>query len=107
MKIDDRSDLGGLASPGTKATAGADGAGRNEASRGTGQTGGDRAELSGRAGKISQALSADSAERAATVQRLRLDVAEGRYQPDPGETSHAIVGDALASGAAAGGSRSK
>jgi hypothetical protein len=107
MKIDDRSDLGGIASPGTKGPAGTEGAGRTEGSRGAGQTGGDRAELSGRAGKISHALSADAAERAATVERLRLEVAEGRYRPDPAEISRAIVGDALASGAAAGGTGKK
>jgi hypothetical protein len=41
------------------------------------------------------------------VERLRLEVAEGRYRPDPAEISRAIVGDALASGAAAGGTGKK
>ena len=107
MKIDDRSDLSGVASPGAKGAAGVEGAGRQDASRGANRTGSDRAEVSGRAGKISQALSQDAAERAANVERLRLEVAEGRYNPDPAEISHAIVNDALSSAASAGGSGKK
>ena len=107
MKIDDRSDLSGVASPGAKGTAGVEGAGRKEGSRETDRAGSDRAEVSGRAGKISQALSEDAADRAAKVDRLRLEVAEGRYNPDPAEISRAIVNDALASSAAAGGSGKK
>jgi flagellar biosynthesis anti-sigma factor FlgM len=107
MKIDDRSDLSGIASPGAKGAAGVDGAGKREGSQGTNRAGSDRAEVSGRAGKISQTLNQDAADRAAKVDRLRLEVAAGRYNPDPADISHAIVNEAVASATAAGGTGKK
>ena len=104
MKIDDQSNVGGLASPSAK---GVDGTGSREPVRGAGRAGSDRAELSGRAGKISEALSQDAAVRAAMVERLRLEVATGRYHPDPADVSRTVVNEALASGAAAGGTGAK
>jgi flagellar biosynthesis anti-sigma factor FlgM len=107
MKIDDRSDLGSVASPGAKGAGGVEGAGRKEGSRGAERAGSDHAELSGRAGKISQALGQTEAQRAATVERLRLAVAEGRYHPDPAAVGSAIVNDALTHAAEAGASGKK
>jgi flagellar biosynthesis anti-sigma factor FlgM len=103
VKIDDRTDLSGLSSPGAKGAAGVDNAARQEGARGAEKAGADRAELSGRAGKIAQALSADAERRAAEVERLRLEVASGRYHPDPGVIAKGIVNDALAQAAAGGG----
>jgi hypothetical protein len=107
MKIDDRSDLNGVSPSGTKGAAGVEGGSRPEAGRKTDRTGSDSAELSGLAGKISRATGQEAEERAANVERLRLEVSNGLYQPDPAETSRGIVKDALANAATAGGSREK
>lgn len=56
----------------------------------------DRSALEALQGKISQATASDAAKRAATVERLRLEVAAGRYHPDPGDIARGIVGEALA-----------
>jgi len=104
MKIDDSSNLGSIASPGAK---GIESSQNREPARGADRTGTDRAEVSGRAGKISEAITQDAASRAATVERLRLEVAEGRYNPDPAAVSRAIVGESLAQGATAGGTGKK
>ena len=107
MKIDDRSDLNGVSSPAAKNTTGVGGGARHEAGRGVDRGGSDRAELSGLAGKISRATGEEAVERAANVERLRLEVSEGRYRPDPADISRGIVNDALVSAAAAGGTESK
>jgi anti-sigma28 factor (negative regulator of flagellin synthesis) len=104
MKIEDQSNVGGISSPGAK---GVESTAGREAARGAERAGSDRAELSGRAGKISEALNQDATARAATVERLRLEVAAGRYHPDAAAVSHAVVNEALASGAAAGGTETK
>ena len=102
MKIDDRTDLSGISSPGAKGTAGVDNASRQEKAHGADKAGADRAELSGRAGKIAQALGADAEKRAAEVERLRLEVLAGTYNPDPAAIAKGIVGDSLAQAASAG-----
>ena len=107
MKIDDRTDLSGISSPGAKGPAGVDNASKHEGARGADKAGTDRAEISGRAGKIAQALNADDGKRAAEVERLRLEVASGKYNPDPAAIARGIVGDTLAQAASAGGSRDK
>lgn len=104
MKIDDQSGLGGISSPGTK-EAGKVESGRPDAGHGVDRAGSDRAELSGLAGKIAGATTVDAKARAEKVERLRLEIAEGRYQPDPAAISKGIVNDALTSSATAGGSR--
>lgn len=105
MKIDDRSDLNGVSSSAAKGAAGVEGAARQEAGRKADRTGSDRAELSGLAGKISRAASLEADERAANVERLRLEVANRVYQPDPADISRGIVKDAIAIAAASGGSQ--
>jgi len=84
-----------------------EGAARQEAGRKADRTGSDRAELSGLAGKISRAAGQEADERVSNVERLRLEVANGVYQPNPSDISRGIVEDAIASAAAAGGSRQK
>jgi hypothetical protein len=54
----------------------------------------DRVQLSDLAGSL-QELGADSPEREAMVERLAAEYAEGRYKPDPVETSRAIVSDTI------------
>jgi flagellar biosynthesis anti-sigma factor FlgM len=104
MKIDDRSNLGAVSTPGANGAAGVESGGRRETSRGVDGSGPDRAELSGLAGKISQFVSKDAAGRAAKVEQLRAQVASGSYSADPAAISRGIVNDALASAAIAGGS---
>jgi len=104
MKIDDGSRLDSVSTPGANGAAGVDAGGRREASREAGSASPDRAELSGLAGKISQAVNRDAAARAVKVEQLRAQVAAGSYHADAIDISRGIVKDALASAANAGGS---
>jgi len=105
MKIHDSNDLGAISTPGAKGAPGAEGAGRREAGRSVESSGPDRAELSGLAGKIAGAEAQDTAQRAANVEQLGLQVAAGQYRPDAAAISRGIVNDALASAATAGSSK--
>ena len=107
MRIDDRSDLSGVSSPGAKGTSGVGASSGHEAGRGVDRAGSDHAELSGLAGKISRAAGLEAEQRAANVERLRLEVAAGRYNPDPADISRGVVNDALANAAIAGGNQKK
>jgi flagellar biosynthesis anti-sigma factor FlgM len=104
MKIDNRNDLSGVSGPGSTAAAGVDSGSRRTAGGGTAGTGSDSVELSGLAGKISQAVSQDAVDRSAKVDQLRSQVANGSYQPDSAAISSGIVKESLAAAAAAGGS---
>lgn len=95
MKIDDRSSLGAVSTPGGTGVAGAETGTRQGTSQGIGGSS-DRAELSGLAGKISQAVGRDAVDRAAKVEQLRLQVANRGYQADPAAISTGIVNEALA-----------
>jgi flagellar biosynthesis anti-sigma factor FlgM len=103
MKIDDRNQLGAVSTPGATGAAGVASGTQRTTSGAPSGSGSDTAELSGLAGKISQ----DSADRAAKVEQLRAQFANGTYQPSSAAISHGIVNDALASGAAAGGTGKK
>jgi len=107
MKIDNRNDLGAVSTPGAKGATGVESGSRKGVDNQAGGSGADRAELSGLAGKIAGALSQDSADRAAKVEQLRAQVAQGSYRPDPEAISQGIVSDALASAATAGGTAKK
>ena len=107
MKIVDQSNLSQTAAPGAKSAVGAETGERRDASRITTTDGKDSAELSGLAGKISQAVSKDSANRAALVDQLRAQVARGTFQVDAAATSRGIVNDSLAGAAGAGGGPKK
>ena len=107
MKIDDRNDLSGVSTSGATGAAGVEGAGRREGNRKADAAGSDRAELSGLAGKISRAVGLEAEQRAANVERLRVEVASGVYKPDPADISRGIVKDAISHAAAAGGSQEK
>jgi hypothetical protein len=105
MKIENPNDLGPVSSPSAKSTAGLESGVPRDVSRSVEDSGPDRAELSGLAGKISGAVGRDAANRAAKVEQLRGQVVEGGYSPDPVEISRGIVEDALANAATAGSSR--
>jgi anti-sigma28 factor (negative regulator of flagellin synthesis) len=107
MKIDDRSDLSGVASSNTKAASAVDAGAKTHGTRGKEAAGTDRAEISGLAGRISEANTQDAIDRAANVERLRLEVAAGRYNPEPADIAKGIVEDALTNAASAGGNSNK
>src|SRR5712675_1530984 len=107
MKIDDRSDLNAVSSPGAKGTSGVAGSTRHEAGHGVDPAHPDHAELSGLAGRISGATSLDAEQRAANAERLRLEVAQGSYRPNPADISRSVVKDALTNAASAGGAEKK
>ncbi len=103
MKIDNRNELGAVSTPGAKGAAGVESGSRKGVDNLAGGKGADRAELSGLAGKIAGAQSQDAADRAAKVEQLRVQVAQGSYRPDAEAISKGIVTDALANAATAGG----
>jgi flagellar biosynthesis anti-sigma factor FlgM len=103
MKIDDRNQLGALSTSGPAGAAGVESGSQRTTSGAASGSSSDTAELSGLAGKISQ----DSADRAAKVEHLRAQVANGTYQPNSAAIGHGIVNEALASAAAAGGAGKK
>src|SRR5579864_2200178 len=103
MKIVDPNNSSPVPAPSTKSAVGpASGKGREAVQAPIGD-GADSAELSGLAGKISQALSKDSTNRTSQVEQLRVQVANGTYKVDSAATSRGIVNDALANAASAGG----
>lgn len=97
MRIDDRN-LNGAAGlqPGrTTDTQTAERAGSTAGSQVSESQGGDRVEISGTAGLVSQALGAGSAQRAQHIQQLAADYRSGNYVPNSLATSRAIIKDAL------------
>jgi hypothetical protein len=62
----------------------------------SGDSGGDRVELSSTLGRLSQALSSFSSQRASRVQALTADYQTGRLQADSAATSRGVVSEALA-----------
>jgi flagellar biosynthesis anti-sigma factor FlgM len=103
MKIDNRNDLSGVSTPGAAAATSVDSGSRRTTVGGTGGASSDSVELSGLAGKISQAVSQDAADRSAKVEQLRSQVGNGTYQADSAATSRGVVNESLASSATAGG----
>jgi anti-sigma28 factor (negative regulator of flagellin synthesis) len=63
--------------------------------RGTGSVSGDHAEISSLAENISQALSAQSVNRAQRIQELAQQYSAGTYRPSAQSISSAIVTDAI------------
>ena len=104
MKIDNHSDLSGVSTPGVSGAAGIDSGARNTTNGVAGGSNSDSVELSGLAGRISQAESQNAANRSATVEQLRSQVDNGTYHADSASISHRVVNEALESAAAGGGS---
>lgn len=101
MKIYDLNLTGGASAAQTgraQQTQQADHAGHTKApGAGAGGTG-DRVEFSSTLGRLSQALAADGASRAARVSALAAQHQSGNYRPDSAATSHGMVSEALAAG---------
>jgi len=97
MRVDDRN-LNGAAGLQTGRTAESQVAERTGTTSGaqiSESQGGDRVEISGTAGSVSQALGTSSAERAQHMQKLAADYRSGNYSASSLATSRAIVQDAL------------
>jgi flagellar biosynthesis anti-sigma factor FlgM len=103
MKIDNRNDLSGVSTPGAAAATSVDSSNRRTTGGVSGGASSDSVELSGLAGKISQAVGQDAAARAAKVEQLRSQVGNGTYQVDAAATSRGVVNESLAGAATAGG----
>jgi flagellar biosynthesis anti-sigma factor FlgM len=104
MKIDNLNDVSGVSTPSTAGVGAVDSGARRTTSGGAGGAGSDSVELSGLAGKISQAVSQDAADHSAKVEELRSQVGNGTYQADSTAISRGVVNESLASAATAGGS---
>jgi len=65
---------------------------------GTVDSGGDRVEFSSSLGRLSQAISTDSAQRASRVQTLAAAYQAGQYRADSQATSQGMITEALAAG---------
>jgi|SRR5580693_4325281 flagellar biosynthesis anti-sigma factor FlgM len=107
MKIDNQNDLSGVSQAGAAGATSADSGNRRTTGAGSGGAGTDSVELSGLAGKISQAVSQNAANSSAKVEQLRSEVTNGTYQADSAAISRGVVSEALASAATAGGSSNK
>jgi hypothetical protein len=97
MKVDDRN-LNGVAGAQTGRTTGTHETDRNTSAAGAHHNeyaGGDRADISGLAGRLSQALHTHSTERAQRIDALTKQYRAGQYHPTPQATSHALIQDAL------------
>src|SRR5579864_8855430 len=97
MRIDDRNLNGAaeLQTGRTPDTHAAERAGSTSGSQVSESRSGDRVEISGTAGLVSEALATGSAERAQRIQQLATDYRSGNYQPNSLATSQAIIQDAL------------
>jgi len=97
MRIDDRNlnGVAGLETGRTPDTHGSERAGSPSGSQISESRAGDRVEISGTAGLVSQALGTGSAEHAQRIQQLAANYRSGNYQPNSRATSRAIVQDAL------------
>jgi hypothetical protein len=96
MRVDDRNNMGPVApeTGRTPETQKPDRAG--SAGSGTIDSGGDRVEFSTSLGRLAQAISTDSAQRASRVQALAVSYETGRYHADSQATSRGIISEALA-----------
>ena len=103
MKIVDLNQLGiaGAATPEATSTEAAGGRRGGPGTAGA-PHGQDHAEVSGLAGKLTEATSTEAANRAARVESLRDAVDRGAYQVDARAVSQGIVRDALTKDAGAG-----
>lgn len=69
--------------------------GSASSTRGAGSISGDHAEISSLAENVSQALSAQSVNRAQRIQELARQYSAGTYRPSAQSVSSAIVNDAI------------
>jgi Anti-sigma-28 factor, FlgM len=97
MKIDQQN-LNGVAGPPTGRTQeipASDPSVSGSGAQTSGSPGSDRAEISTLAGRISQTLASQSADRTARIQELAKQYNTGRYSADSKATGSALVQDAI------------
>jgi anti-sigma28 factor (negative regulator of flagellin synthesis) len=98
MRVNDRNALGSAAAETGRAQE-TQKTGREEGARsGRADSSGDRVELSSNLGRLSQAISSFSSQRAERVQSLAAEYQSGSYRPDAQATSRAMITDALTAG---------
>ena len=98
MRVNDRNALGSAAAETARAQE-TQKTGREESARsGKTDSSGDRVELSSNLGRLSQAISSFTSQRAERVQSLAAEYQSGRYRPDAAATSRAMITDALSGG---------
>jgi Anti-sigma-28 factor, FlgM len=97
MRVDDRSlnGAGGLQTTPTPGSQRTDGGGSTLGAQISESQSGDRVEISGTAGSVSQALGTGSAQRAQYIQKLTADYQSGNYTVNSLATSRAMIQDAL------------
>ncbi len=98
MRIDNNQNLNGASGlqPGrAPETTSVEAPGSSSSTRGSSSISGDHAEISSLATNVSQALSAQSVNRAQRVQELAQQYAAGTYRPSARSVSSAIVNDAV------------
>jgi hypothetical protein len=97
MRVEDRNLNGatGLQPGRTQEPQPADSSGSVAEGQSSGTAGGDRAEISSLAGRISDALALHSAGRTQRIQKLAQDFKAGRYSADYRATSSAVISDAV------------
>ena len=97
MRVEDRN-LNGAAGPQSGRTQEAHSPDASATAPGTGNSGvagADRAEISSLAGRVSDALSVNAAERTQRIAKLAQEFKQGRYSVDSHATSQAIIQEAL------------
>jgi hypothetical protein len=99
MRVDDRNlnSAAGPQSGRTPETQPADRPGSTSAALISESAGGDRAEISGLAGRISKTVGAQSVERANRVQVLARQYRTGNYNVNAQSASRGVIQDALES----------
>ncbi|MCU1274326.1 MAG: flagellar biosynthesis anti-sigma factor FlgM [Bryobacterales bacterium] len=98
MRIDDRT-LNQPSTPQSGATSETHETGRSNGSGAqiSESSGGDRAEISSLAGRVSQALAGQSADRAQHLAKMAKEYNAGHYPLDSRATSRAIIRETLGS----------
>ncbi len=96
MRIYDR-DLTGTPAAESNKTTESGRAGRENGTGAAAQTG-DHVQLSSGLGKLSRAISADTAGRNQRVTSLAVLYQNGNYRPDSSATSRAMVAEAISAG---------
>jgi anti-sigma28 factor (negative regulator of flagellin synthesis) len=99
MRVNDHNVTGAAAAEAGRAQE-SQRSGRAGGSRPSSGSGGDRVELSSTLSSVSRAMEAHHTDRAARVQELAAQYQSGKYRPDAGATSRAMITEAVASGVA-------
>lgn len=96
MRVQDSNNMGPAAPEASRAQESQKVDRAGVARSGASDSSGDRVEFSSSLGRLAQALSTDSAQRASRVQTLAAAYQAGRYHADSQATSQGMITEALA-----------